>query len=188
MKIIKLLIIGLLMLGIRTVNAARVTAIDHFDSKQYVGTWYEVARLPFYFEKDCIAPITAHYAIDPNNSEQILVTNTCQKKDKAIDTAQGIAHFVISPTIARLQVNFLPKGLRWLPFTPGDYWVLYTDYDHYSLVGSPNHKYLWILARSEKTDFNKIQQLLDIAEAQGFDTQQLLFNYTDLKPIIKKSQ
>lgn len=29
--------------------------------------------------------------------------------------------------MAKLKVNFLPAGLRWLPFTDGDYWVLKID-------------------------------------------------------------
>ncbi len=44
--------------------------------------------------------------------------------------------------------SFLPEFLRWIPFTNGDYWVLKID-DAYTvaLVGTPDYKCLWLLAR-----------------------------------------
>lgn len=48
----------------------------------------------------------------------------------------------------QLEVSFLPEFLRWIPFTNGDYWVLKID-DAYTvaLVGTPDYKCLWLLAR-----------------------------------------
>jgi apolipoprotein D and lipocalin family protein len=154
-----------------------VTPLNNFDAKKYLGTWYEIARIPFHFEKGCVAPITANYTTDADNPAVIVVTNTCHQADGSSKSAQGKAYFVDDPSIAKLEVTFLPQWLHWVPFTYGDYWVLYTDYTGYALVGSPNHAYLWILARSEKTNQKAIKHLLAIATEQGFDIQQLTFNY-----------
>jgi apolipoprotein D and lipocalin family protein len=158
----------------------KVTAMTQFDSAKYLGTWYEVARIPFYFEDDCVAPVTANYSIDPQKNNVIDVVNQCQKINKATKPALGKAYFVGATDVAELEVTFLPQYLHWLPFGYGDYWVLYTDYTGYALVGSPDHKYLWILSRSEKLDKAKINQLLAIAESQGFDVKKLLFNYSGI--------
>ena len=155
----------------------KVVAMTHFDSAKYLGTWYEVARIPFYFEDGCVAPITAKYSLDPENNAVINVVNQCQKVNEVSKPATGKAYFVGATDVAELEVTFLPQYLHWLPFGYGDYWVLYTDYTGYALVGSPDHKYLWILSRSEKLDKAKINQLLAIAESQGFDVKKLLFNY-----------
>lgn len=155
-------------------STTKVTAIENFKPESYLGSWYEIARIPFYFEKHCRAPVTANYALDGNN---LAVTNSCATDDGKIDVAHGTAYFTEStPNIAKLEVTFVPSWLRFTHIGRGDYWVLYTDYQ-YSLVGSPNHKYLWILSRTETVESGMLNQLLKIAKQQGFDTNKLLFNY-----------
>ena len=152
----------------------KVTAIENFQPESYLGKWYEIARIPFYFEEHCKAPVTANYTLDGKN---LAVTNSCATKDGKIDVAHGMGYFTEStPNIAKLEVTFVPSWLRFTHIGRGDYWVLYTDYQ-YSLVGSPNHKYLWILSRSETIESASLDQLLAIAKEQGFDTTKLLFNY-----------
>lgn len=72
-------------------------------------------------------------------------------------------------------MTFLPKFIRWIPFTSGDYWVLKLDPLYkVSLVGTPNRKYLWLLAR----DRNLAQEIRDeyLAEAkrQRYDIADLI--------------
>ena len=59
----------------------------------------------------------------------------------------------------------------------GDYWVLYTDYDTVSVVGSPNHEYLWVLSRTKSLNYDVLAKAILIAQDQGFDTSKLIFNY-----------
>ena len=156
--------------------ATPVTTIRDFIPEKYLGSWYEVARLPMFFERNCRAPIIAHYRVDPNNVNTILVQNSCTKTDGTVSIANAVAHFTQTPNVAELKVNFLPAVLHWLPFTSGDYWVLYTDYTHYALVGDPSHKYLWILSRSEHTSREQVKKLVELAKVQGFATDELIFN------------
>jgi apolipoprotein D and lipocalin family protein len=174
----KISLLFLIMLGcIKLSYANDVTAITNFNSNQYLGTWYEIARLPNSFEKKCTIPITANYSINPDNENQLIVINQCNTKDNESDIATGSANFVEAANIGKLEVTFLPKWLRWLPFGSGDYWVLYTDYTTVSVVGSPNHEYLWILARSKDVNQEVLNKALAIAKEQGFDTTKLIFNY-----------
>ncbi|MDQ5947980.1 MAG: apolipoprotein and lipocalin family protein, partial [Pseudomonadota bacterium] len=53
-----------------------VTAITNFEPEQYLGQWYEIARIPFYFENGCIAPTTANYAL---TGDSLSVLNSCRK-------------------------------------------------------------------------------------------------------------
>jgi apolipoprotein D and lipocalin family protein len=69
----------------------------------------------------------------------------------------------------QLQVSFLPEFLRWVPFTKGDYWVLKID-DAYTvaLVGTPDRKNLWLLAREPHIDPATEADYLNEATRQGF--------------------
>ena len=76
---------------------------------------------------------------------------------------------------SQLKVSFLPKGLRWLPFTKGDYWVLRVDPDYkVALVGGPSTKYLWILSKTPTIDEATYQSYLQTAKQQGYDLSNLI--------------
>lgn len=72
-------------------------------------------------------------------------------------------------------MSFLPEGLRWVPFTKGDYWILRLDPDYrVALVGSPDRKFLWFLARKPQIDSARRQEYLATAQAQGYDLSPLI--------------
>ena len=74
-----------------------------------------------------------------------------------------------------MKVSFLPKGLRWVPFSKGDYWVLRVDEDYQvALVGGPSHRYLWLLSRTPDVDEAVIEDYLNTAKAQGYDLSKLI--------------
>lgn len=166
----------------QTNNIAEVSAITNFKPNLYIGKWYEIARIPMYFEKNCIAPITAEYKI---NKEHISITNTCRLVSDEYGVASGDAYFTGATNIAKLKVTFLPKWLRFTHLAQADYWILYTDYQ-YALVGNPNRKYLWILSRTENFNANKITQLVNLAKSEGYDISLLQFNYV-YQALLKES-
>ena len=174
----KLLMSFILIAGCFNSYASDVSAIENFDSSKYLGKWYEIARLPNKFEDKCLPPVTATYQLNLDDQNKIIVTNECNTRDRVPEIAEGMATFVESHNIAKLKVTFLPKFIRWLPFGYGDYWVLNVDYDKVALVGSPDHKYLWILSRSENVPESDLKAISLIAKDQGFDTSQLIYNYT----------
>lgn len=157
--------------------AIDITPINNFEINKYLGTWYEIARLPNRFENKCIAPITANYSINPDDKEQLIVLNKCNTKEGTSDVATGVAKFVESSNIGKLKVTFIPKWLRWLSVGYGDYWIISVDYESIAVVGSPDHEYLWILARTDKVNKNDLDQAIKIAQNQGFNVTKLIFNY-----------
>lgn len=184
----KISLLIFIMIGcIKLSYASTVMPITDFNSNQYLGTWYEIARLPNRFENKCTVPITANYSINPDNQNQLIVVNQCNTKDNNPDIVTGVAYFVESANIGKLKVTFLPKWLRWLPFGYGDYWVLYTDYDTVAVIGSPDHEYLWILARVEDLKCDVLEKVLLVAKNQGFDIDKLIFNYKG-KQLLEESQ
>ena len=136
----------------------------HVDLKKYLGKWYEIAHLPARFQEGC-DDTTATYALSEDGS--ISVLNECIKDGKA-KQAKGKAKLVDKDSGAKLKVTFF-----W-PFY-GDYWIinLGKDYD-YSVVGTPNRKYLWILCRTPKMDDKLYSQLIEFVKSKGFNVNNLI--------------
>jgi apolipoprotein D and lipocalin family protein len=144
------------------------------DLPRYAGLWYEVARLPNRFEEKCAGDVTAEYA--PAEGGRIRVVNRCRRRDGKVAEAVGEAKRADTrgPN-SRLKVRFAPGFLSFLPFVWGDYQIieLAPDYSH-AVVGAPDRKYLWVLARSPRMDEATYLRLLEAARAQGFDVSRMM--------------
>lgn len=95
--------------------------------------------------------------------------NRCYDEDGEPTQAIGKAE-PVEDEVAKLKVTFLPKFLRWIPFTEGDYWVLKLDPEYQvALVGTPDRKHLWLLARESSIAPEVREEYRDAAVAQGYD-------------------
>ena len=147
---------------------APLEVIASLDVPRYMGTWYEVAKYPNWFQKRCMANTSATYAIQPNGMLQVL--NRCQKEDGSMSEALGAAKQVGDATSPKLEVRFAPAWLSFLPFVWGNYWVIDLD-PQYQLaaVSEPSRKYLWILSRSKTVEPKAYEALLQRLKQQGFN-------------------
>jgi len=71
----------LLGLGAATMAYAKdepLPTIEKVELDRYLGTWYEVARKPLYFQNKCDRDVTATYTLNENGN--IVVDNRCIKK------------------------------------------------------------------------------------------------------------
>ena len=145
--------------------------VSQVELDRYVGTWYEVARLPNWFQDQCIGNVTAEYSrLDDGTIE---VVNRCLRENGQTDEARGVARIIDISTNAKLEVSFVSLfgwNLLW-----GDYWILDLGDDYeYAVVGMPSRKYAWILSRSVQLSpevWGHIRQLLIRA---GYDPKQLV--------------
>ena len=150
-----------------------VTAVPSIDLSRYLGVWYEIARLPMRHEKVDYTDITATYTL--NDDGNVRVRNRALDGDGELQEAIGEAVPVEGSGNAKLEVTFLPEGLRWIPFTKGDYWVLKIDPAYQTaLVGEPGRKYLWLLHRDSVIEPAKREEFLGAARAQGYDLGELI--------------
>lgn len=149
-----------------------VIAVPSVDLNRYLGRWYEICRLPLKWEDETATDITATYSF--NDAGNVQVDNRCFDAKGEPSRSLGEAT-PVDKTNSRLKVTFLPKYIRWIPFTTGDYWVLKLDPNYRAaLVGTPDRKNLWILGREPKLPAAMLQEYLDEARAQGFDLGKLI--------------
>ncbi|NTV53356.1 MAG: lipocalin family protein [Candidatus Firestonebacteria bacterium] len=143
-----------------------VQTVEHVDLKRYLGTWYEIATLPAWFEKDAVA-VTADYSLNPDGT--VKVVNACRRKnlDGPKDVANGTARVVDTVSNAKLKVSFF----LWFA---GDYWImeLGKDYD-YAVIGGPDRQYFWILSRTATMNETLYRAILQRAAGQGYDLSRL---------------
>lgn len=162
------IIAGLTVAYIKKKNYPPLSVAQNVDLEKYAGEWYEIARLPATFEKDCHGT-KAEYTVGDNGV--IHVINSCHKGslEGKVKTAKGKAFVVDEETNAKLKVQFL-----W-PFK-GDYWILDVGDDYgYALVGEPSRKNMWILSRTPQIGLDVLQTLINKAKENGFDTDKLVY-------------
>lgn len=149
-----------------------LATVPQLDLQRYLGTWYEIARKPMRHEDATAQDITATYSMNEDGSVKVL--NACINAEGEVEEVEGAAT-PVDATNAKLEVTFLPKGLRWIPFTKGDYWVMRVDPQYnLALVGDPERKYLWLLARQPTLEAGVRDEWLAFARAQGYDVDDII--------------
>lgn len=150
-----------------------LNVVPSVDLQRYAGTWYEIARLPNSFQKDCAGEVTATYTLD---GDEIKVVNRCRKENGETLEATGRARLADKKgPNSKLEVRFAPAFLSWLPFVWGKYWIidLSTDYS-YAVIGEPDRKYLWILSRTKTLGESTLDGIFARIRQQGYDTDKLV--------------
>lgn len=154
----------------RAADAPDLQAVPSVEVSRYMGLWYEIARYPTSFQKNCEGT-TAEYTLRDDGRVDVL--NTCRfgTKDGNPRSATAVARVIDGSNGARLFVNFSPVPLL---AGRGNYWVIYLDADYqHAVVGEPSGRFLWYLSRTP-TITPETRAVLDAAaQAQGYDLSML---------------
>ena len=148
------------------------TAAD-VEVRRYLGRWYEIARLPMPFQKTGEAAM-AEYGL--NEKGTLSVHNVAIRPDGSEHGIRGYATVLNPPQNTKLAVRFNTWFGPLIPIPKdGNYWILYRDEEYRtSIVGTPDRKYLWILARSPKISEAELSDLKARAKKLGFDLSRLI--------------
>jgi apolipoprotein D and lipocalin family protein len=153
-------------------NTGPLKTIASLEVPRYMGTWYEIAKYPNWFQRKCLANTQANYSLQSDGTVRVL--NRCLMEGGQANEALGVARQIGGANSPRLQVRFAPQWLSFIPLLWGDYWVIDLD-PQYQLVAvsEPRREYLWVLSRTPEIDNQAYDELLLRLVRQGFDVGKL---------------
>lgn len=144
------------------------------DLERYQGDWFELARLPMFFQRNCEFSVANYHLSDDG---KVAIYNRCRTKSEKWQGIQGYAEPVAPGVTDKLWVRFDNLASRFAGNkAKSPYWILYVDADYQTaLVGHPNYKYLWLLSRTREVSDSTRDKLLKIAQERGFQTDKLIW-------------
>ena len=159
----------------RKASAQSASAISNLDLNRYMGTWYEIARLPDKAQKNCVSNGIILFAL-ADKANRFQVVNSCQAKDGYTNVRNASGKPANKSGDGKLKVSY-----TW-PFSQ-KYWVLAVDPSYeWVLVGSPNHKLLWVLSRTATLSPDVLATIEAKAATQGFATSKLIISTQAVPP------
>lgn len=144
-----------------------VHPVDNFSLDQYLGKWYEIARLDHSFERG-LDSVTAEYSIRPDGGVKV-INRGFSSKNNQWKEAEGKAYFVTDNDKGHLKVSFFG------PFY-GSYVVFELDKEayQYAFVAGYNTSYLWLLSRNPTVSNELIEKFIKKSKALGFNTDDII--------------
>ena len=166
MRTLSIIVIALLIAGC-TSTPKGVQPVDNFSLNQYLGKWYEIARLDHSFERG-LDQVTAEYSLRPDGGVKV-INRGFSSKDNQWKEAEGKAYFVTDKDKGHLKVSFFG------PFY-GSYVVFELDKEayQYAFIAGYNTSYLWLLARTPTVSHELIEKFIKKSKALGFNTDELI--------------
>ena len=159
--------LGLLLLSFAASLPAQVTAVPQLDLNRFMGSWYEIAQLPTKRDKPCASDSLVMFT-NGEKKDRFDVVKSCSTKDDTADARDLNGKAPRNSADGRLKIG---------PFWPfySRFWVLAigADYD-WALIGSPDHKTLWILSRKTTLPDDILSMAKSKAAAEGFDLSRLM--------------
>ncbi|XP_062235080.1 apolipoprotein D-like [Platichthys flesus] len=151
-------------------NCPQPSVQEYFNVTEYMGTWYEIEKLPALFERGKCVQAT----YSPLADGTVRVYNSELLSNGKINSIEGVARVKDPSQPAKLGVSFF-KGVP-----DGPYWVLSTDYQSYSLVYSCSDylrlfhiDFAWILARTRELPEDLVSRLHEDLTAAGVNVNRL---------------
>ena len=163
-----LLIISVFLLSSCLGMPKLVKPVSNFELNNYLGKWYEVARLDHSFERG-LSQVSAEYSLKDDGGVSV-INRGFSKADNEWQEAEGKAYFINENTEGYLKVSFFG------PFY-GSYVIFELDHDNYqyAFVSGPSSDYLWLLSRTPTVKSEVLAKFIDMSKKRGFNTEELIY-------------
>ncbi len=140
------------------------------DASNYSGRWYEIARLPNRFQRNCAEP-SVDYTLE---GEKVRAVQRCKPVDGKNGRTFRSSGRILDPG-ANAKVRLTFAG-----FWSQDYWILDNDpAARWALVGDPRGRFIWVMFRDPAPPEAAVTAAVARARALGYDVQR--FEYAGAK-------
>lgn len=153
--------------GENSATQTRAVPVKNFSLEKYLGTWYEIVRMPVVFENG-LTKVTATYSLG-DNGKVIVLNRGIKEKNNKVSIARGKAKFAAEKTTGHLKVSFF--GPFYADYIINELDTAYT----YAMITGNSTDYLWILSRTPTMDTTILHSLVEKAASLGFDTRKFVF-------------
>jgi len=159
-------------------STADIAAVTDFQPEKYMGVWYEIVRLPHYFERG-LDHVQAEYTLKPDGMIQVVNRGSRNGEKQRIVGKAKLKDPKARPLTGELRVSFFG------PFY-SDYRIIELAPDYsYAVVTGSNRDYLWILSRRPSMPEEQLQKLLDRLKNLGFNTSRLEYPRQTPDPAVR---
>jgi apolipoprotein D and lipocalin family protein len=138
---------------------------DKLDLAKFGGKWYSLASIPTMYDKGS-RETTTNYSLTKDGYYSVVTT--CKKGEKDEIKTYKSKLFTADNTDGEMQAQFL-----W-PFKV-DYWVIELADDYsYTVVGHPDHKFLFIMSRKPNMDKKLYEEIVARCKARGYEVDKIV--------------
>ncbi|CAA6811631.1 MAG: Outer membrane lipoprotein Blc [uncultured Campylobacterales bacterium] len=148
-----------------------LNTLSAVDKEKFSGRWYEIARTPNKYQKECTKSYVEYDFVNKNK-----VKNICQTKDNETNKYKGHASLV--------DKDYL-KLRYYLIFTV-KYKITYLN--DYKTAVVADDKYLWILSREKNINETELEKILNIIKDHKNFSKLIFSDYAPIKYTKKKNK
>lgn len=162
-------LIGIILttIGIAKDNMSELKPVEYVDIERFMGDWYVVGVIPTFAEKDAVNAIET-YELNKNGNIDITFTHYKKSPDGKFKEYHPKGFIYNKETNSEWRVQFFwPLKFKYLVIDLAD------DY-RYTVIGVPNKKFLWIMARDTKLTEEDNAKIRNNLVNQGYDISKIL--------------
>ena len=149
-------------------STSDLAAVSGFQPGKYMGVWYEIVRLPHYFERD-MDYVEAEYTMNPDGTIRVENRGVRGNEKRKIVGKAKLKFPKKQPLTGELRVSFFG------PFY-SDYRIIELSPDYsYAVVTGSSRDYLWILSRKPVMDRKQLDAILQRLREWNFAVGKLEF-------------
>jgi apolipoprotein D and lipocalin family protein len=151
------------VLGGCVAKGPEMTTVEHVDLQRFMGSWYVIANIPTFLEKE------AHNAVETYslNDDGTIATHFTFR---AGSFDGKVKEYNPKGFISDKESNAL-WGMRFVWPVKADYRIVYLDNDYtQTVVGRQKRDFVWIMARTPTISDADYDRLVLFVESIGYDT------------------
>ena len=140
--------------------------VDHVEIDRFMGSWYVIANIPTFLEKDAYNAVETYNL----NDDGTIATNFTFRKG-AFDGEKK----EYNPTAFIMEdASNALWGMRFVWPIKADYRIVYLDENYKTtVVGRKDRDYVWIMARTPTVSESEYESLVLFVDSIGYDTSKL---------------